>query len=316
MPYGITQQDWDVLVPAKDFTRVLKQIAAQNKSESWVFFTWCNPDCVGDLKKCFKANGYADCYMFYWVKPNHNTMTRVSSFTSCVEVGILACYPHAGSVKWNVSLNARERPNYVILPTVTTLDKTPMNVPVNPCQKPPGLSQYILSQICMPSETVLVLGSGAMGDVKGAILCGLDVVGVEMDRDQFVASQKILLNFKGELKEALTLKLTQQGSSQSSSSSSSSSGNVVSDSEKSEGKMVAAANKEISCPHCGDKIPDGDIPFTCAGPLCVANPAFKYHEKCTTVYQSMVYCNDCMQQVNDVVADSQVETQPTESLGY
>lgn len=316
MPYGITQEAWDVLQSPKDFTKVLKQVAALQKSTSWVFFVWCNPVVVGELTKCFKDNGYGDTQMFYWVKPNHNTMTRVSSLTSSVENGILASYPHSGAVNWNVSLSSRERSNYTILPSVTTLSKNAMNNPVNPCQKPPLLSKFILEMNCMPSETVLVLGSGAMGDVKGAVLAGLNVIGIENDREQYIASEKIMLDFKTELKEQAVSKLSQPFASQSSSSSVVDQNvTIVEDSQPDDNSNKVTIVK-VNCVHCGNDIPIIESDYGCASSTCAANPSFRYHKACTVMYKNERYCNDCFTQAMEFVNESQVDTQLAESMTF
>ncbi len=316
MPYGITQEAWDVLQSPKDFNKVLKQVAALQKSTSWVFFAWCNPIVVGELTKCFKDNGYADTQMFYWVKPNHNTMTRVSSLTSSVENGILACYPHSGAVNWNVSLSSRDRSNYTILPSVTTLCKNAMNNPVNPCQKPPLLSKFILEMNCMPSETVLVLGSGAMGDVKGAVLAGLNIIGIENDREQYIASEKIMLDFKTELKEQAVFRLSQSSSSHSSSSSVIEQNvTVVEDPQPNYNPNLVNAVL-IKCLHCGFDIPIVESSYGCASSTCSANPSFRYHKGCTVVSNNERYCNDCFNEVMKIVTDSQTDTQLAESMAY
>ena len=76
-------------------------------------------------------------------------------------------------------------PNYFTHPSLLTLAKDTSGNVINVTEKPPELAAFLLGMFCKPGATVLIVGTGAGGCVKGAVKAGLNVVGVENDEKQF-----------------------------------------------------------------------------------------------------------------------------------
>ncbi len=72
---------------------------------------------------------------------------------------------------------------------------------VNPYQKPPELAAWLVSFLCIPGSTVLVIGAGAGGgEVLGALLRGCNVVGIENNKVQYNSLHRHLLQVKDSLR--------------------------------------------------------------------------------------------------------------------
>ena len=78
-------------------------------------------------------------------------------------------------------------------PGQRTYIKTSAGVNVNVCQKPPYLAEYFGKHYCQPHTNVVVLGSGAGGDVQGLMNSGLKIHAIEQDEKQ---SQAMMANLR------------------------------------------------------------------------------------------------------------------------
>ena len=67
--------------------------------------------------------------------------------------------------------------------------------PINIHEKPDWLAEELLSQYTRPGQWIVVGGFGAGGDVRGALNAGLNVVAIENDPEQFLATVAHMRNF-------------------------------------------------------------------------------------------------------------------------
>ena len=109
----------------------------------------------------------------YWHKTGLvNMASPTNRFCKSIEMATVGYYPNINAVPWNVDPNSKNRHNFIECKAVTKLAKnmyTDGKTPINVTEKPPELAQWILSKICRPRSTVLVIGAGAGDDIMGAI---------------------------------------------------------------------------------------------------------------------------------------------------
>ena len=95
----------------------------------------------------------------------------------------------------NVPMDLYDRHNIVIGPGQRTYVRHSEGGVVNPCQKPPYLAEYFGQHYCQPHSNVVVLGSGAGGDVQGLMNAGLKVHAIEQDQKQAAAMMAQLRSY-------------------------------------------------------------------------------------------------------------------------
>jgi hypothetical protein len=93
--------------------------------------------------------------------------------------------PNAAEIVWNVSGDPRQRHNFISIPSVLTLAKDSAGNIINETEKPPELAAFLCGMFCQKGSTILVIGTGAGGCVKGMLQAGFNVVGVENDEKQY-----------------------------------------------------------------------------------------------------------------------------------
>ena len=166
---------------------LLRQLGATTSADSTVLMLWHKPADTQLILDALAKSSYVQPNHFYWHKQLHTSPTQVSSYTSSCEMGTMAYTPDRTKVNWNMGTDPRKRHNFIETPAVTTYLKDSQGAVVNPCQKPPQLAEWMVSNHIKPQSNVLVIGAGAGGDVIGAVEAGANVVAIEKDHKQFLA---------------------------------------------------------------------------------------------------------------------------------
>ena len=203
MPYGVTDEPWDELLTDDNLGRILKQFNASKRSIECFVFLWHKPDQTLMVVETLKKNGFQECQHIYWHKKDQNSPTPQTSYTSSVEMGSIAFSPNRAKVPFNMSKSARERHNFIDLPSITTYHKDVNGERVNTCQKPSGLMKWLIGNHCPPHSTVLVVGAGSGGEVQGALEAGCNVIAVEQDERQYKLLQKIAMEWSANLTKSI-----------------------------------------------------------------------------------------------------------------
>ena len=164
-----------------------KQFDAINTTGSYCWIVMHKPLDTAIVHEAMAERGYKNMSYIFWEKPNHYVEGPNTRLTPSVEMGTVGCYPDASHIKVNASSNPRDRPNIVRAPSVLTLAKDLAGNVINATEKPPGLAQWLFNTYCPKGSTVLIVGTGAGGCVKGAVEAGMNVIGVENDEKQFKA---------------------------------------------------------------------------------------------------------------------------------
>lgn len=289
MPYGVTQEGWDAPPSDIKLDRVFKQYIAQNRNTKSFFFAWHTPIMSPQVTGVMAQNGFQEQQHLYWHKTDHYSQTPVTSYTSSVEMGTIGFKPNRTAVPFNMPAEPRKRHNFVEMGAVTTYEKDEDGNRVNPCQKPAGLSKWIVGNHCPPGSTVLIIGAGAGGDVRGALQADVNVVAVESDPRQFDLLHKIAHEWRtteeNELRRAAELSLSSQSTSTGSSSSSTSQVGISGTNNNS------SATMSTSCACCGVEFKSDDITYGCADSICV-DAGLQFHEDCTVADEDTRVCVD------------------------
>jgi hypothetical protein len=129
---------------------------------------------------------YQNLQHVYWYKPGHYVEGPVHRLTPAVsEIITIGFLPSADKIVWNVSQDPRQRHNFVSIPSVLTHSKDSAGNIINVTEKPPALAAFLCNMFCQKGSTILVVGTGAGGCVKGMLEAGFNVVGVENDEKQY-----------------------------------------------------------------------------------------------------------------------------------
>ena len=192
-PYGLTQETWDVQLTLTFLDTMLKQVDASQTGNNTIMLIWHKPTDSALVKEALLQRKYQEFTNLFWHKPGHQSQTAVNTFTSTVEMATIAFNPAKLNLPMHMDKDPRDRHNFVEIPSVTKYFRDDNNVIINPCQKPRGLMAWVCNRLVPVGGNVLVLGFGAGGEVLGCVDARVNVVGVEADERQFIATQATLL---------------------------------------------------------------------------------------------------------------------------
>ena len=287
MPYGILDVEWDVQITQEFLDTFFRQLTATKSSESSIVILYHKPADTQLVLTALTKTAYSQASHFFWHKTGHSSPTPQSSYTSTVEMGTMAFQPDRTKCNWNLGADPRGRHNFIECPAVTTYLKHADGSIVNPCQKPPELSQWLVSNHIKPGTNVLVIGAGAGGDVLGALEAGADVVAIEKDHRQFVTLGAELCRLAAEENEddgAEDYKESDK-KSRSNKSETRDAGTSESTSKQTKGQKASnqtnAPDKLPDCLICGEKVTKDDVAKGIVCESCDKNRIL--HEKCVQI---------------------------------
>jgi hypothetical protein len=207
MPYGYKLFPLDIQVTPADLDTIGKQFDAINTSSHYVSILMHKTGDSNLVIDHLTQRHYTHICPFGWYKEGHITTGPPTGLARSLEIGHIGFYPNFNLVPTNLPDNPVERHNHISCPSVTSLAKDSHNEPINVTEKPPEICEWLMKMLCPASSTVLIVGTGACGDVMGAVRAHVNVVGVEVDDAQYQASrahlEKLRDFFEQEEKEAL-----------------------------------------------------------------------------------------------------------------
>ena len=199
MKFGRGYADWDAEAHSEDeLDHILKAFCLLNKHTTFhTAVIWCDYRQIAMLEKVLEGASYNHIQPIYWYKCEQNQQLAAHLRVPAVEVGLIAFHGSVNSFTpyINVPMDLYERHNIVVGPGQRTYTRNSEGVVVNPCQKPPYLAEYFGQQYCQPHSNVVVLGSGAGGDVQGLMNSGLKVHAIESDPKQSSAMMAFLRTY-------------------------------------------------------------------------------------------------------------------------
>ena len=184
-PFGYKIFPQDIQITTQTLVGQSKQFDACNTKGNHSWIAIHKIDDTNIVKEAMLERSYKNLQHIFWNKPNHYVEGPVNRLTPCVEMITVGFTPNSSEIHWNVSKDPRQRGNIIHLPSVQTLAKDSSGNIINKTEKPPELSEWLFGMFCKKGSTVLIVGTGAGGCVKGAVMAGMNVVGVENDEKQY-----------------------------------------------------------------------------------------------------------------------------------
>ena len=254
MPYGYDLFKYDVQITETMLTNVIKQIDAINTRDQNAIMLMHKPTDSTLVSNVLNYRNYKHLQNFYWHKINQLESGPTDKFINCVEMGTIGFWPNRTGFDWYGSADPSERHNFIECKSVTTLSKQVDGSPINVTEKPPDIVQHFLPKYCAKGHTVLVIGPGAGGEVIGAAMSGLNVIGAEIDRKMFDGLcgrlNKIVAEQKNEIAEAKALEAKQKAAGLKELS------NLRDGSDEKIGELT------VMCVECGDRMSKNET-FMC-----------------------------------------------------
>ena len=204
LPFGHDLFTHDVQITPEFLTTVIKQFDATQTQANYVVIMGHKPTDAHIVADMYESRGIKNATPMYWVKPEQYQKGPLKRLTVAVEQVMVGYVPNADGVFWCPSHNSndpRERQNFISLPSLTTLAKDTAGNTINVTEKPPLFSKWYFEKWCPRGSWVMVVGAGAGGSVKGALLAGLNVVAVECDEVQFQALRSELVAWMEDMGE-------------------------------------------------------------------------------------------------------------------
>jgi len=168
---------------------LLTALSMLTTSEFYVTWLWVNVTQIAVVTEALLATNHDNVQTFFWHKVDNRPNVPAHRFVSSVECAVVgyskksACY--SSYISLPPSLLART--NCVIGPGQHKMDRNAKGEVINIHQKPAYLSEFIGSMFSTPDAKVVVLGSGAGGDVKGFMNLDREIVAIEKDKAQLDA---------------------------------------------------------------------------------------------------------------------------------
>lgn len=187
-PFGYDLFPHDVQITVNNLIEQSKQFDALNTNGTHVWIVIHKIEDTHIVDEAMKERHYQNIQRVYWYKRGHYVEGPVHRLTPAVcEIVTIGCLPNSAAITWNVSMDPRKRHNFIEIPSVATLARDSSGNAINVTEKPPELAEFLLGMFCKKGSTVLIVGTGAGGCVKGALRAGFNVVGVENDEKQYNA---------------------------------------------------------------------------------------------------------------------------------
>lgn len=205
LPYGMTQNKWDIPLPFDElwgqYRRVCKPSAAivlhcmqpftslligSNLREFRYCWVWDKHYCRGFLNaKKMPLRNHEDIAVFYRKQCTYNPQMTTGVYRNKGQGGKKSS--NYGEYRQQVVKNDQYHPKTIIsIPGVDSRNQ------IHPTEKPVALLEYLIKTYTNQGETVLdnCMGSGSTG--VAAVLTGRDFIGIEMEQTYYdIATKRI-----------------------------------------------------------------------------------------------------------------------------
>jgi hypothetical protein len=175
----------------------LKQFAAVNTKESYTVVMKHSVPNAQATVAAHEQNGIIKANPAFWYKVNQNMVGDPNDLVPAVKMLHVGMKNSAGHpVIANMSKNPLEH-HTIICDTSQTTRKLYPGTPtvVSPCETPGYVIQWALSNFSQRGDIIVVAGSGAGGDVCGALEWGANVFAIDSDARQVELLRNDLLTF-------------------------------------------------------------------------------------------------------------------------
>ena len=188
MPYGLHLAPWDVLLTDEEFELFFNMIAVINHAKKHTLFLHTHPKDVGRVWAKMEENNYQHVHQIFVYKPIHNTK-GTHQYLNAVDQILVGYQPTRNDAKpLFESHNPLLRHNLLysqIVKARTVMAAGGSHEPLNITEKHPVVAMQLGKIHAHPGDRALVVGAGSGSEVIGFNRAGLNVVAIELDRNQF-----------------------------------------------------------------------------------------------------------------------------------
>jgi hypothetical protein len=186
---------WDKRPNMDSLKKIIISFKAVTTAKKWTIGFWCHVVQAGEIVEVFKEQGISRIQPVYWVKDPAGLLEK-NELTNGVEMLIVGVFEEEGErVHLNLDNDPRQRNNVHYGPPMTMYQPLPDGVEghrLHPCEKPTSTAEWFFKKYAEEGSTAVICGSGAGGDVRGALMAGLDVVGLDCDGVQVKELSRLL----------------------------------------------------------------------------------------------------------------------------
>ena len=182
--------------------------AATNSSNFWVAM-YCNHLILSDTVRELTVHGYQNVSVFVWWKNNFNLESAMHVLFA-TEFVVMGWRRGTSGMPCHLDPNPTRRHNVFVGSQQRNFHRDSAGNIVNPYQKPAYLAYNMCKAFCEPHDTIVIVGSGAGGDIEGAVAAKMNVVAFEIDEKQYRCTEGVWRKYQEKL-ETHTLKLVFPG---------------------------------------------------------------------------------------------------------
>jgi hypothetical protein len=168
---------------------LLKMFYGMTKTDAHSITIGCTVEQVSHVVQLFKEEGYVGVRTIFWIQPGAIATKNRVGWLSSVECFVQGYSKKDGYKVYNCPDSVDDRKNQITGDRPKELKRygrgDKCGLVVNPAELPTLIVKKLLRPVMMPGGTVLIVGSGAGGEVRACIEEGWNCVGIELDEDQF-----------------------------------------------------------------------------------------------------------------------------------
>jgi hypothetical protein len=177
---------------------LFRQIDAAAKSTNFWVAMYCNHLILSDTVRELSEFGYQNVSVFTWWKHNFN-IEGAMHLLFATEYVVMAWRRGTSGMPCHLDANPSKRHNVFVGPQQRHFHRDGNGNLINPYQKPAYLAYNMCMAFCEPHDTVVVVGSGAGGDIEGAVAATMNVVAFETDQRQFQCTEGVWRKYQERL---------------------------------------------------------------------------------------------------------------------
>ena len=197
-PYGLEQEAWDRAWSAAEMKAMFRQIDAAAKSTNFWVALYCNHLILSDTVRHLTEFGYQNVSVFTWWKHNFNIESAMHVLFA-TEYVVMAWRRGISGMPCQLDPNPTKRHNVFVGSQQRSFHRDATGNLINPYQKPAYLAYNMCKAFCEPHDTIVIVGSGAGGDIEGAVAAMMNVVAFETDPKQFQLTEGVWRKFQEKL---------------------------------------------------------------------------------------------------------------------
>ena len=184
-PYGLGREEWDKAWSAEEVTQLFKQMDACTQNDKYWVAMYSNHWLLGQTMSCMEKHGFLNVSYLVWWKNNFN-IDNAPHLVFATEFVVMGWRSGVKGTPSFLDPNPSKRHNMIIGHQQRHFHMKNGQA-INPYQKPVYLAYSICKTFSDPASTIVVVGSGAGGDIEGAVAAGMSVIAFEKDRFQHEA---------------------------------------------------------------------------------------------------------------------------------